>query len=189
MSATNRGATRNKADFYPTPPEVIHNYLNANPIAKLDCNILEPCAGSGNIVTILKNRGYTNVDAVEIREEEKEFLENRADNVYIGDFLMMEGLANKYDVIITNPPYNLAQQFIEKSLDIVKPNGKVIMLLRTNFLESKKRFEFWQKNPPSRLYVLSQRPSFTGKGTDATSYSWFVWDKSVFGCNQKIKVI
>jgi len=28
------------------------------------------------------------------------------------------------------------------------------------------------------MFVLSKRPSFTGKGTDATDYAWFVWDKT-----------
>ena len=50
----------------------------------------------------------------------------------------------------------------------------VVMLLRINFLGSKKRYGFWKKNPPQAMYVLSKRPSFTGKGTDATEYAWFV---------------
>ena len=29
----------------------------------------------------------------------------------------------------------------------------------------------------SGLYTLHKRPSFTGRGTDATSYSWFVWER------------
>ncbi len=62
------------------------------------------------------------------------------------------------------------------------------MLLRTAFLESKKRYDFWQKHPLNGLYVLSQRPSFLGNGkSDATSYSWFVWNKKQE--NQIIKVI
>lgn len=60
------------------------------------------------------------------------------------------------------------------------------MLLRTAFLESKKRYNFWQKHLLNKLYVLSQRPSFTGKGTDATSYAWFIWNGSD---KQEIKVI
>ena len=70
---------------------------------------------------------------------------------------------------------------------LLSENGKLVFLLRTAFLESKKRYEFWQENPLSDLLVLSKRPSFTGKGTDATSYSWFVWDKSKK--EQRIKVI
>ena len=61
------------------------------------------------------------------------------------------------------------------------------MLLRTAFLESKSRFEFWQQYPLSGLYTLSKRPSFTGKGSDATSYSWFIWDNRTD--KQEIKVI
>jgi len=60
------------------------------------------------------------------------------------------------------------------------------MLLRTAFLESKKRYSFWQKHTLSGLYVLSQRPSFTGKGTDATSYAFFIFNNSG---KQEIKVI
>lgn len=45
------------------------------------------------------------------------------------------------------------------------------------FLESEKRFQWWQEHPLSGLYTLHKRPSFTGRGTDATSYSWFVWER------------
>lgn len=82
-----------------------------------------------------------------------------------------------YDVIIGNPPYSLALDFINKSLELLHPGGLLIFLLRTNFLESEKRFKWWQEHPLSGLYTLHKRPSFTGRGTDATSYSWFVWER------------
>ena len=50
----------------------------------------------------------------------------------------------------------------------------------------KVRYQFWQQYPINGLYVLSQRPSFTGHGTDATSYSFFIWNNSN---KQEIKVI
>jgi len=28
------------------------------------------------------------------------------------------------------------------------------------------------------LHVISKRPSFTGGGTDATEYAWFIWDNT-----------
>lgn len=186
MSATNRGAKRKESDFYPTPYSAIESFL-LNYGMKTDSKILEPCAGNGNIIRCLRDFGYKNIDAVEIREEEKHNLYELADNVYIEDFLKANHLNGRYDVIITNPPFSQALEFIEKSLDIVKPGGLVIMLLRTNFLESKRRFDFWQKHPLTGLYVLHQRPSFTGKGTDATSYSWFVWRENSH--DQRIAVI
>lgn len=78
------------------------------------------------------------------------------------------------------------------SLELLHPGGLLIFLLRTNFLESEKRFKWWQEHPLSGLYTLHKRPSFTGRGTDATSYSWFVWERGGgTGCigHQTIKTI
>jgi len=88
------------------------------------------------------------------------------------DFLEWTG---NTDLIITNPPFSLEQEFITKSC---KQAETVIMLLRLNYLGSITRHEWWKEYSPTSLYVLSKRPSFTGKGTDATDYAWFVWDKT-----------
>lgn len=187
MSATNRGSKRVESDFYATPLESIYALLdNYDGIKSSDC-ILEPSAGNGNIIKALRDRGYDNfIDAVELREEERYNLIGKADRVGIFNYLT-ESIPYKYDVIIGNPPYSLAQEFIDKSLSLLNPDGRLIFLLRTNFLESKKRFAWWQDKLPSGLYVLNKRPSFTGKGTDATSYSWFIWSKSA--TTQEIKII
>ena len=58
---------------------------------------------------------------------------------------------------------------------LIKTLVKLNKLLRINFLGSQKRYDFWQQFPPDGLYVLSKRPSFTGKGTDSIDYAWFVW--------------
>lgn len=188
MSATNRGVIRNEADFYATPLETVYSLLDNYDGIKPGDVILEPSAGNGNIIRALRNRGYNNfIDAVELREDERENLIGLANRAGILDFLKDDNLGT-YDVIIGNPPYSLAQEFIDKSLTLLKPGGRLIFLLRTNFLESKKRFTWWQDKIPSGLYVLSKRPSFTGKGTDATSYSWFIWERRE-DAKQTLKVI
>lgn len=190
MSATNRGAKRNEADFYATPLETVYSLLDNYDDIRPGHLILEPSAGNGNIIEALRNRGYENhITAIELREEERYKLVGKADRVAILDYLTVEWREiGTYDVIIGNPPYSLAQEFIDKSLSLLRPRGRLILLLRTNFLESKKRFEWWQDKIPSGLYVLSKRPSFTGKGTDATSYSWFIWERRE-DAKQTIKVI
>lgn len=188
MSATNRGSKRVESDFYATPLESIYALLdNYDGIKPTDC-ILEPSAGNGNIIKALRDKGYNNlIHAIECRPEESDALEKAgADLILISDFLEVDSKI-KYDVIIGNPPYSLAQEFIDKSLSLLNPGGRLIFLLRTNFLESKKRFAWWQNKLPSGLYVLNKRPSFTRKGTDATSYSWFIWSKSA--TTQEIKII
>ena len=192
MSATNRGAKRNEADFYATPLETVYSFLDNYAEINPSDSILEPSAGNGNIITALRNRGYKNhITAVELRKEEIGNLQN-ADVVIIDDFLRLKPVI-LYDVIIGNPPYSLATEFIDKALDFLAPGGRLIFLLRTNFLESKRRFAWWQDKLPTGLYTLHKRPSFTGKGTDATSYSWFIWQKNKetnnFINRQEIKVI
>ena len=189
MSATNRGSKRVESDFYATPLESVYALLDNYDGIKSSDFILEPSAGNGNIIKALRDRGITGrvIEAIELREEEREKLVELADVVTMGDFLEVKPTYTCYDLIIGNPPYSLAQEFIDKSLELLAPGGKLIFLLRTNFLESKKRFAWWQDKRPSGLYVLSKRPSFTGKGTDATSYSWFIWDKLT--TTQEIKII
>ena len=185
ISATNRGSKRARSDFYSTPQGCVENFLNNHKLQH--GNILEPSAGNGNVIETIRDRGYKNhITSLELREEEENILNKYSDKVIIDDFLKWK-TDKKYKTIIGNPPYSLALDFIEKSLELLEDDGELIFLLRTALLESKKRYEFWQKNPVNKLYVLANRPSFTGKGTDATSYSWYVWKKN--SNKQEINVI
>ena len=162
MSATNRGAVRRENDFYETPEYTINSLLS---VLKMDSvnSFLEPCKGGGAI--------YDKINC-----DIKRFAEiSKGVDYLTTSFLENRFWTNRYDLIITNPPFSLAKEFIEKSLI----EGKSVWyLLRLNFLESKDRSDWWQDKLPTHLLTLSARPSFTGKGTDATGYAWFGWDKN-----------
>ena len=154
MSRQVKGIRLNTTDFYPTPPWC---YENLDIDWKQFSSAHEPCRGDGRIQKFLEAQGVFTTYS-EIREDR--------------DFFDWD---EKVDLIVTNPPFSLAQEFIDHS--ILRANT-VFMLLRINFLGSIKRHDWWIKNSPNSLYVFSKRPSFTGSGTDATDYAWFVWDKT-----------
>ncbi len=89
------------------------------------------------------------------------------------------------DLIISNPPFSLAQEFLTEALairerlnaDVTYGVGgpTVLFLLRLNFLGAQKRYEWWHNMERPKLRVLSQRPSFKDGGTDMTDYAWYVW--------------
>jgi len=144
--------TRSPYDFYATPKWCYERlYLDWTQWKTAH----EPCAGDHRIVDFLKEQKLE-VTYSEIQEDL--------------DFFDWDG---QVDLILTNPPYSLALEFIEHALPRA---DTIIMLLRINYLGSIKRHNFWKQNEPDALYVMSKRPSFTGKGTDATDYAWFVWD-------------
>tara|TARA_R100001480_G_C4709790_1_gene178599 strand:+ start:374 stop:946 length:573 start_codon:yes stop_codon:yes gene_type:complete len=154
MSRQKKGIRLNETDFYPTPSWCYENL-------EIDWSKFstahEPCAGDGRILDFLKSK--------DIDCSYSEITENK-------DFFDWNG---KVDLILTNPPFSLSREFVDHSLENA---NTVIMLMRINFLGSKKRYSWWKQNPPTSLFVLSSRPSFTGKGTDATEYAWYVWDKT-----------
>lgn len=94
-----------------------------------------------------------------------------------GDYLQIQ-LDFKPNVIITNPPFNLAQEIIEKALSDVVEGGFVIMLLRLNFLETKRRKKFFKKYIPKYILVHHKRMRFTDDGRrDSIAYAHYVWQK------------
>lgn len=188
MSSTNRGAKRNDRDFYATPATAVQALLNMidTELAHLGRFWLEPAVGDGAILRAVRDhetRSYPTPlwDTGDIHplEDPKFFIENeRAGfcDFTRGDFLKRETRID-YDVIITNPPFSLAQEFIEHALYLC-PNKDplVIMLLRLGILESKKRSAWWQDKHPDAVAVLSERPDFTGEGGDSCAYGWFMWN-------------
>ena len=75
------------------------------------------------------------------------------------NFLESRGVGD-YGVVITNPPFNISIDFVNKALEHVCPGGYVVMLQRLNWLGTKDRKAFWDTAPLQSVYVHSKRPSF-----------------------------
>ncbi len=185
MSSTNRGTARNADDYYVTPHWLIEDFLAAFAennilVCSPDENprVLDPSAGGCeqypmSYPTVLEQEGFT-VESWDIRED------SRANLTGVNFLNVPIYESRKYDMIITNPPFNQAQAFTEHALEMVKEGGLVIMLQRLNWLGSQKRKPMWQSLPLAAVYVHSKRPGFDPakpSKTDSTEYAHFVFCK------------
>lgn len=176
MSSTKKNSNKRiENDFYPTPSWCVDRLLDVLPINH--GHWLEPAAGTGAIIKAVNaNKSFCPTwTAIELQEKFKTDLEAHVEpsRVYM-DSYMETAINTEYDVIITNPPFSIALEFIKRSIEL-NPEY-VCMLLRLNFMGSVERSEFLRNYTPD-VYVLPNRPSFIGKGTDSIEYAWFVWEK------------
>lgn len=161
-----RNADINGPDFFPTPAWATYALMENE---RFDGQVWECACGDGAMSEVigeygnpvyssdLYNRGYGDVGV---------------------DFLKAHGRKSN---IITNPPYNAAQGFVEKATEVAEK--KFALLLRLAFLEGANRANtIFSSNAPSRVWVFSERITFYPKnavkaGSGTTAYAWFVWDK------------
>lgn len=165
------GATRLPNEFYPTPPEATRALLS---VETFDGSIWEPACGEGAIASVLREAGHAVV---------------ATDLVDYGyglapiDFLKEPRPRARH--IVTNPPYGsgLADAFITRSLAFMKATGgKVAMLINLASLAHRSRTNWWQQNPPARLYAIddivcwpAHRYGPAPRHFTKHRYCWAVW--------------
>ena len=117
---------RAEYDYYATEPKAITYLLE---VEKFSQTILEPACGQGHIAKALESHGYK-VLAYDLID--------RGYGTTGIDFLTFDKQNISADVI-TNPPYKLAQEFVEKAMSVIAPGHKVAMFLKLTFLETDRK--------------------------------------------------
>ena len=111
--------------------------------------------GQSNITKVLREHGYkvitTHINNFDFLNDEPEF---------------------EYDMIITNPPYSLKNEFIKKCYEIKKPFA---LLLPLTALEGKERNLMYKDNGIS-VIVLDQRINFINGKSNWFNASWFCYN-------------
>lgn len=161
---------RAENDYYATHPEAA---LHLMEIEKLSHNIWECACGEGHLARTWISAGY-NVKCTD--------LVYRGFGVGGVDFLKCTEMFD--GDIITNPPYKQALEFVEHAYELVPEGRKVCMFLKIQFLEGKRRREFFNKHPPKRVWVSTSRIPCGRNGVfepSAVCYAWFVWEKGWTG--------
>jgi len=158
IAGGNTAYKRVESDYYPTPPEATKALLN---FLKLPAGtaIWEPACGKGHMVKVMEEYGYK-VTGSDIQGGE--------------DYLRIP--LEECDWIITNPPFSVSQEFIERSIQHEKPFA---LLLKSQYWHAKKRLELFRGFPPTYILPLTWRPDFLfgkrGSGSPLMDVMWVVW--------------
>lgn len=141
-------------DFYPTPDSVINTMLLGEDI--LGKTILEPSAGSGNIVKWLKKNGAGEVIACEKEKYLQKLLVGEC-NLLAEDFLSVKAeQISHIDYIVMNPPFSNGVKHIKHAFDIAPAGCTIITLCNTSNLENSYSSERQELRELIALYGCSE---------------------------------
>jgi hypothetical protein len=164
VSLTLSDKGRSERDFYATPPDAtraLFEYLELPPTV-----IWEPACGDGRICKVAEEFGHDFIAS-----------DIQTDFGDTADFLTTP--QKQSDVLITNPPFYLAADFINHARGLGV--GLFAFLLKSQFWHAKKRLPLFRDTRPSHILALSFRLDFDfGKkgGSPVMECLWTVWDNS-----------
>lgn len=166
-------------DDFPTQPwatrALVHHVLapDIGPVDDLTC--WEPACNRGHMsMPLAESFGW--VWSTDIHDY------GWAGQQGVVDFLSPDaghGLDAAPSFVVTNPPFRLAEQFIQKALKVAAAG--VAVIVRTAFLEGVGRHSrLFGRTPPSIIAQFTERvPMVKGRltatGSTATAYCWLVW--------------
>lgn len=171
---------REQHDYYATDPKAVELLLELEQFAPV---IWEPACGEGHISKVLQAHGYEVIST---------------DLIYRGfgdpeplDFLT-ETLEGFEGDIITNPPYSMGLEFVQKALESVRPGGKASgpvgkwLCSEGSVFGGTEAGAILQEYPPRTVYISRSRLACYKNGdmskTDsAIAYAWYVWEKGFTG--------
>jgi len=162
---------RPKGDFYPTPAYVTEALLSQE---DFDGSVWECACGDGAMSIVLKKAGYFVVSTD---------LFDRGYGATGVDFLKTDALLCPN--IVTNPPFSLAEAFVEHAIFDLNVN-KLALFAKLAFLEGQKRTALLVKTPLKDVYIFRKRVTLTRNGekqrsTGMLAFAWYVWEYGFAG--------
>ena len=166
MAQRNSGYERKERDLYQTPAWVTRALIPHLP--ERVRQIWEPAAGGGQMVAALDGAGYQVVGT----------------DIAAGHDFLTAPPPHPFDAIVTNPPFIIGQQFIERALQLTQPIGGVVALLfETNLGHAKSRAHLFRDCPAwsKKIELLDRIVWFMEvngkpKKSPSQNHAWFVWD-------------
>lgn len=167
-----RSEPHDSLDDFPTPPwatRALCEFLVKHCFGLSSMNVREPAANRGYMARPLAEY-FGQIDASDVHDYGVGFA--------VRDFLFPEPLPT-VDWTITNPPFKLAEQFIDRALKT--STSGVAVIVRAAFLEGQGRYEnLFSVNPPTSVLQFTERVvmhkgKVTKDGSTATAYAWLIW--------------
>jgi hypothetical protein len=100
---------------------------------------------------------------------------------FVADFTAVTEMPAGCGCILTNPPFQIVNEFIAHALDL---SPRVIVLARLALLESVTRTEILEYRHLARVHVfrnrlpMMHRDGWQGpRASSSVAYAWFVWDR------------
>lgn len=172
---------RASEDFYASDPKSAVWLLTLEPQIS---DVLEPFVGLGHLAEPFRKAGKLRAvqDLVD-----RGYYPNGIKVSYGDDFLQINEVW--HGDIVSNPPYSGSISYVKHCLDLLTESRYLALLLKLTFLEGKGRREFFESNPPKRVWVSSSRLLCVKNGcfeeakktSSAVAYAWFIWQKGYKG--------
>ena len=170
-----------RVEAFETPRWAIESILDVEVTTPYIC---DPCSGLGAISKVCSENPDLHVFSMDVVDWSKHFPERCQSGSLIEDFFALRGKLSDSTVIM-NPPFSLAEDFVLKAQALGA--RKIICFQRQAWRESATRREFWENNPPARVWVCGARATcwrFDLLGTEKaeksgspTSYAFYVWER------------
>lgn len=153
-------------DFYMTPSTLVEELYRTGELEGIH-TILDPCCGNMVFERTLSKYGFKFVST---------------DIQYGDDFLDRNNSYGNFDAVVSNPPFSLFDEFVEKAKSI---SDKVIFIGKTNFLgvHSRNINGLWKNL--KRVWVFDRMVDYRSEYREDGKFKcgnlvtgFFVWDKS-----------
>jgi hypothetical protein len=158
---------RNLDDYYVESREYVDLVLAAEP--PLHGVVWDPACGGGNIPRALA-AAQPGLDILA-----SDIVQRGAADL-VADFFSLD---IQVTTVVSNPPYDVLQAFIDHALKLT--SDRVIVVARLSFLEGQERKRWWATVPLARVWVSSKRLSMPPGGTTVkasggtVAYAFFVF--------------
>lgn len=188
MSAKNRSGSSKAHDRYLTPPrlaraafERLYELYGAELYGAT--RFLEPGAGPGTFCRIARDYGVKLKDVVGVELHSSEGCAEAGYKLVKADFLLWktkEVGQPRFDLIVSNPPFTYAEEFIRHSWSLLNIGGFMLYLARIGLAGTKTRRALWNDVPLKEIWLCRPRPSFVSEGgSDASEYAFFLIQKRI----------